>query len=66
MSRLRRNLHFGTTVRSSDNAIRKKSKNMKLRNDVNLLCMLDKIELDTLKKDELELFRTAVIRRLAS
>ena len=33
MPRLRRNLHLGTTLRSADNAIRKKTRNMKLRDD---------------------------------
>ena len=54
MPRLRRNLHLGTTLRSADNAIRKKTRNMKLRDDANLLRLPHKIDVDTLKKHELE------------
>ena len=37
MPRLQRNLHLGTTVCSADNAIREKTRNMKLREAANLL-----------------------------
>ena len=66
MPRLRRNLHLGTTLRSADNAIRKKTRNMKLRDDANLLRLPHKIDVDTLKKHDLEPLRAAVTRRLAS
>ena len=39
---------------------------MKLRDDANLLRLPHKIDVDALKKHELEPFRTAVTRRLAS
>ena len=66
MPRLRRNLHLGTTLRSADNAIRKKTRNMKLRDDANLLRLPHKIDVDTLKKHDLEPLRAAVTRGLAS
>ena len=50
MPRLRRNLHLGTTLRSADNAIRKNTRNMKLRDDANLLRLPHKIDVDTLKR----------------
>ena len=39
MPSLPRNVHFGTTSRSADNAIRKKTRNRKLRDIANLLQM---------------------------
>ena len=66
MPRVRRNLHLGTTLRSADNAICKKTRNMKLRDDGNLLRLPHKIDVDTLKKHDLEPLRAAVTRRLAS
>ena len=41
----------------------KKTRNMKLRDDANLLRLPHKIDVDALKKHELEPFRTAVTRR---
>ena len=53
-------------LRSAVNAIRKKTRNMKLRDDANLLRLPHKIDVDTLKKHDLEPLRAAVTRRLAS
>ena len=50
MPRLRRNLHLGTTLRSADIAIRKKTRNMKLRDDAKLLRLPHKIDVDALKR----------------
>ena len=54
MPRLRRNLHLGTTLRSADNAIRKKTRNMKLRDDANLLRLLQKIRRGRAQKTRVE------------